>query len=340
MAALLNRSSVEIDEDAVAKAITEHIVLVTGAGGSIGSELCRQLDKYNPKRLVLLDRAEDNLFRIHQALPTAIPVIADVADKPRLEQVFYEHKPMVVFHAAAYKHVPMMELCPAEAVRNNTHGTRVLADTASLFDVARFVFISTDKAVNPTSAMGASKALAERYVRALAARPSTTRWVIVRFGNVLGSTGSVVPIFLEQIARGGPVTVTHPEMMRFFMTIPEATRLVMQATTMGVGGETFVLDMGRPLGVLDLARELIRRAGRDIPIVFTGIRPGEKLVEELSREGLSPSGHPGILVTRPLADPLEEVVQLINDLLAARDVRSRLLELCEHVFEEEEEEEA
>lgn len=325
---LLGRPPVEIDGAAVRGLLRGSTVLVTGAGGSVGSELCRQIEHYKPARLVLVDRAEDNLFRVHRDLPHADPCIGDVCDRARMEALFYLHRPSVVLHAAAYKHVPMMETCPGEAVRNNVIGTRVVADAALLFGVRSFVLISTDKAVNPSSVMGASKRLAERYIAALDGRGST-RFLTVRFGNVLGSTGSVVPIFVEQIARGGPVTVTHPGMERFFLTIPEACRLVLQAAAMGRGGETFVLDMGKPLRILDLAHELIRRSGRrDIEIVFTGPRPGEKLTEELSRDGLEPSAHAGILVGRRHREPVEDVVRTINDLCSAPDVGRRLLELA------------
>ena len=316
---------VEVDEVPARALLCGAAVLVTGAGGSVGAELCRQIARLSPARLILVDRAEDNLFRIHRDLPDAEPCIGDVCDRARMEELFYLHRPAVVLHAAAYKHVPMMERCPAEAVRNNVVGTRIVADAALLFGARSFTLVSTDKAVNPASVMGASKRLAERYVRALGGR-SATRFLVVRFGNVLGSTGSVVPIFLEQIASGGPVTVTHPEMMRYFMTIPEACQLVLQATALSSGGETFVLDMGQPLRIFDLARELIRRSGRDIQIVFTGPRPGEKLVEELSHEGLFPSAHLGILVSHPAPEPVEDVVRDINGLCSAADVGRRLLE--------------
>jgi FlaA1/EpsC-like NDP-sugar epimerase len=264
--------------------------MVTGAAGSIGSEICRQVLAYRPRRLVLIDQSETGLFHVERefrALGLGVDVVAAVAsitDAPRLRGKFSHYQPEVVFHAAAYKHVPLMEANPGEAVKNNVRGTRILVDEAIRSGVEVFVMISTDKAVNPTSVMGASKRLAEMYVQSLSGRTST-RLVTVRFGNVLGSNGSVVPLFKEQIARGGPVTVTHPEMTRYFMTIPEATQLVLQAGALGQGGEIFVLDMGKPVKVLDLARDMIRlsglREGREIEITFTGLRPGEKLYEEL-----------------------------------------------------------
>ena len=332
---LLGRPPVVLDEPAITSFIKGSTVLVTGAGGSIGSELCRQIDRFEPARLILVDRAEDNLFRIHRDLPHGEPCIGDVCDATRMEWLFSTYRPDTVLHAAAYKHVPMMETNAREAVRNNVVGTRVVADTSAVFGVKNFVLVSTDKAVNPASVMGATKHLAEMYVLALRGR-SRTNFNIVRFGNVLGSTGSVVPIFLEQIARGGPVTITHPEMTRYFMTIPEACQLVLQAAVLGAvldcdfePGNVFVLDMGKPIRVVDLASTLIRRAGYEpgetMPIVYTGMRPGEKLVEELSREGLVPTGHPGILVGHPLPPSLESVVAAIGDVYGAWDVKMKLL---------------
>jgi FlaA1/EpsC-like NDP-sugar epimerase len=288
---LLGREPVDLDEDVVGASIRSRNVLVTGAGGSIGSELCRQICRFGPARLVLVERYENALFEIHRELTSAFPQVpieprvADVCDLARMEQVFVEGKPELVFHAAAHKHVPMMEWNSTEAIKNNVGGTRLVADLADRHGAQRFVLISTDKAVNPTSVMGASKRVAEIYVQALSRR-SSTRFVTVRFGNVLGSAGSVIPIFREQIARGGPVLVTHPDMRRYFMTIPEATQLVMQAGAMGDGGEIFILDMGEPVKIVDLARDLITLSGlrpdHDIEIRFSGVRPGEKLFEELS----------------------------------------------------------
>jgi FlaA1/EpsC-like NDP-sugar epimerase len=306
---LLRRDQVALDLQGIEEQIRSRVVLVTGAGGSIGSELCRQLVRFNPAKLLLVERAENNLFQIHRELTesgTTIrlePCIADITDAARMADIFEDHAPDVVFHAAAHKHVPMMEWNPFEAVKNNVMGTRAMADLADRFGVQAFVMISTDKAVNPTSMMGASKRAAEVYIQALSER-SKTRFVTVRFGNVLGSTGSVVPIFQEQILRGGPVKVTHPEMRRYFMTIPEACQLVLQAASMGRGGEIFVLDMGEPVLIVDLARDLIAlsglREGDDIEIEFTGVRPGEKLFEELSTdaEQADRTRHPKIFVGR------------------------------------------
>jgi FlaA1/EpsC-like NDP-sugar epimerase len=307
---LLGREPVELDMQAISAEMSGHVVMVTGAGGSIGSELCRQVARFTPAALMLVDRTENNLFQVHRELVgklTAgvrlIPCLADVADRPRMQELFNLHHPTVVIHAAAHKHVPMMEWNPGEAVKNNVGGTRTLADLADQNGVDRFVMVSTDKAVNPTSVMGATKRVAEIYVQSLSQR-SRTRFVTVRFGNVLGSAGSVIPIFKEQIAAGGPVTVTHPEMKRYFMTIPEASQLVLQAGTMGEGGEIFVLDMGEPVRIADLARDLITLSGFtpgvDIEIAFTGMRPGEKLFEELvvDAEAADKTRHPKIFVGR------------------------------------------
>lgn len=306
---LLRREPVELDNEAIAQDLRDRVVLVTGAGGSIGSEICRQVAAFEPSRLLLVERSENNLFEIHRELVQRhprieiVPLIADVTDGERMRDVFRAHTPYAVFHAAAHKHVPMMEWNPGEAIKNNIFGTKNVADLAHEHDVASFVMISTDKAVNPTSVMGASKRVAEMYVQALASR-SDTRFVTVRFGNVLGSAGSVIPIFRQQIASGGPVTVTHPDMRRYFMTIPEACQLVLQAGSMGEGGEIFVLDMGEPVKIVDLARDLIRLSGfrpdEDIAIEFTGVRPGEKLFEELATdaEHAEKTRHPKIFVGR------------------------------------------
>jgi FlaA1/EpsC-like NDP-sugar epimerase len=287
---LLGRDAVHLEIDLVERFIRGRRVLVTGAGGSIGSELCRQVANLAPEALVLVERSEYHLFLIHQELLEAfpgleiVPAICDVGDLERLDAVFSERSPHVVIHAAAHKHVPMMEWNPGEAVKNNVFGTKAVADAADRHGAEAFVLISTDKAVNPSSIMGATKRVAEMYVQALSQR-SKTKYVAVRFGNVLGSAGSVIPIFKAQIAKGGPVTVTHPDMKRYFMTIPEASQLVLQAAAMGRGGEIFVLDMGEPVKIVDLARDLIRLSGfvvdEDIRINFSGMRPGEKLFEEL-----------------------------------------------------------
>jgi FlaA1/EpsC-like NDP-sugar epimerase len=288
---LLGRDPVELDTASIESFLVDRVVLVTGAGGSIGSELCHQIARFRPRRVVLVEQAENSLFEVQRALLPAfpdvvfVPYIADVCDTKRLDRIFDKERPAVVFHAAAHKHVPMMECNPGEAIKNNVFGTKKVADMAVRYKVASFVMVSTDKAVNPTSVMGVSKRTAEIYVQALSQR-SETQFVTVRFGNVLGSAGSVIPIFKQQIAAGGPVTVTHPDMKRYFMTIPEACQLILQAGTMGRGGEIFILDMGEPVKIVDLARDLIRLSGltpdEDIAISFTGMRPGEKLFEELS----------------------------------------------------------
>jgi FlaA1/EpsC-like NDP-sugar epimerase len=306
---LLGREPVRLDEAIVGGSIQSRVVLVTGAGGSIGSELCRQICRFGPARLILIERFENALFEIHRELAASFPQVpleprvADVCDAPRMTQLFETDRPEIVFHAAAHKHVPMMEWNPGEAVKNNVGGTRTIAQLADRFGVERFVLISTDKAVNPTSVMGATKRVAEIYLQALS-QHSATRFVAVRFGNVLGSAGSVIPIFRAQIAKGGPVRVTHPEMRRYFMTIPEASQLVMQAGAMGNGGEIFILDMGEPVKIVDLARDLITLSGlrphEDIEIEFSGVRPGEKLFEELSTaaENAEKTTHPKVFTGR------------------------------------------
>ncbi|HWH04941.1 MAG TPA: nucleoside-diphosphate sugar epimerase/dehydratase, partial [Gaiellaceae bacterium] len=290
---VLGREPVEVDIEQIAAYLAGETVLVTGAGGSIGSELCRQIARVAPARLVLVDHAEPALFEIERELvdergfPAALPVLADVKNRAKLRQVFETYRPSVVFHAAAYKHVPLIEANPVEAVRNNTLATRTIAEVAVEFGVERFVLISTDKAVNAKTVMGQSKAVCEWIVEAFGARPGVrTRFVAVRFGNVLGSSGSVIPIFRRQIANGGPVTVTHPEMTRYFMTIPEAVQLVVQAGAIGGQGQVFVLDMGEPVRIVELAENMIRLSGReDVAISFVGTRPGEKLHEELWNDG-------------------------------------------------------
>ena len=307
---LLGRLPINLDTPELQRFLAGKRVLVTGAGGSIGSEICRQAMRFCPQRMLLVERAENNLFEIDRELREAWlgadirPYLADVCDAKRLNQIFAAEAPQVVFHCAAHKHVPMMELNACEAVRNNVFGTKTAADAALAATAQAFVLVSTDKAVNPSSVMGATKRVAELYVQSLNV-PTRTRFAAVRFGNVLGSSGSVVPIFQKQIEAGGPVTVTHPEMRRYFMTIPEASQLVMQAGAIGKGGEVFVLDMGEPVKILDLARELIRRNGmipdQDIAIRFSGIRPGEKLYEELARDDEQ---------TRPTAHEMIRVWQL------------------------------
>jgi FlaA1/EpsC-like NDP-sugar epimerase len=305
---VLGREPVEVDLDAISGYIGGEIVLVTGAGGSIGSELCRQIARVGPAKLLLLDHAEPQLFEIERELvrergfTAAAAIVADVKDKVKLAQVFEKYRPALVFHAAAYKHVAMMEANPLEAVRNNTLGTRTLADVAVEFGAKRFVLVSTDKAASPRTVMGQSKALCEWIVETWGHREEVaTRFVAVRFGNVLGSSGSVIPIFRRQIARGGPVTVTHPEMTRFFMTIPEAVQLVVQAGAMAERGQVYVLDMGEPVRIVDLAEKMIRLSGKepgvDVAIEFIGPAPGEKLQEVLvgDDETVEPSTHVKIL---------------------------------------------
>lgn len=290
---LLEREPVELDIRAIADKLTGKTVLVTGAGGSIGSEICRQVSKFRPKRLLLLGHGENSIYQINMELQNKykgkfeiIPIIADIQDRERIFEVMEEYRPLVVYHAAAHKHVPLMEYNPKEAVKNNIFGTKNVGDAAGTYNVDTFVLISTDKAVNPTSVMGATKRCAEIIIQELN-QQFKTKYVAVRFGNVLGSRGSVIPLFKKQIREGGPITVTHPEMRRYFMTIPEASCLVIQAGALARGGEIFVLDMGEPVKIVDLAKNLIKLSGyseEDIPIKFTGIRPGEKLFEELLNE--------------------------------------------------------
>lgn len=324
---LLGRPPVKIDEDSTRNYLKGKHILITGAAGSIGSEISRQVCRYAPARLVLLDSAETPLYHIEKELVARfpnlciIPVIADIRQIERISFVFADFLPQVVFHAAAYKHVPMMEYNPVEAVSNNVGGTVNLVNAALGYGVESFVMVSTDKAVNPTNVMGASKRAAELYLQALS-QESCTRFTTVRFGNVLGSNGSVIPLFKEQILRGGPVTVTDSRIIRYFMTIPEACQLVLQAGCLGQGGDIFVLDMGEPIRILDLAEELIRLSGlvphEDIEIVFSGLRPGEKLYEELQMEGevILPTCHEKIRVVAAVKQDAEEVRFKIKSLLA------------------------
>jgi FlaA1/EpsC-like NDP-sugar epimerase len=310
---LLGREQVEVDLAEVASYLRAKTVLVSGAGGSIGSELCRQIARVGPSRLVLVDYAETALFEIERELveerefPASVPVLADCGNRAKLRQVFERYRPEVVFHAAAYKHVPLMEANPIESVRNNVLATRAVADTAVEFGAERFVLVSTDKAANPKTVMGQSKALCEWVVETYGHRADVpTRFVAVRFGNVLGSSGSVVPIFRRQLERGGPLTVTHPEMTRYFMTIPEASSLVVQAGAIGGRGEVYVLDMGEPVKIVELAENMIRLSGQtDVQIEFVGTRPGEKLHEELWNTGetVHPTSHAKI--SRATREPID-----------------------------------
>lgn len=334
---ILGRDPVKLDNENIENLIKEKVILVTGAGGSIGSELCRQIIKYKPQKLVMLDIYENNLYDIEQELKYKFPkikidaVIASVRDKKRLRQLFEQYKPYLVFHAAAHKHVPLMENSPLEAIKNNIFGTYNVTNTCDEFEVKRFILISTDKAVNPTNIMGATKRMCEMIVQAKN-KVSKTEFAAVRFGNVLGSNGSVVPLFKKQITEGGPVTVTHKDITRFFMTIPEAVELVLQAMTYANGGEIFVLDMGEPVKIYDLAVSLIKLSGyipnEDIEIKITGLRPGEKLYEELlmGEEGLEKTAHNKIFVAEPLditMQDIQEKLNLLNKLIEKDNVDNK-----------------
>jgi FlaA1/EpsC-like NDP-sugar epimerase len=344
---LLRREPAAIDLEEVGQYLSGARVLVTGAGGSIGSELCRQIARFEPERLVLFELAENNLYQVHRELTTHFPtlpiapIVGDVQDRSKVEVVFSQQQPQVVFHAAAHKHVPLMESNVDEVVANNIFGTRNVLEASIHHGVNRFVFISTDKAVNPKSTMGASKRIAELLVQGAAPRNSSA-FVAVRFGNVLGSSGSVVPLFKEQIAAGGPITVTHPDVQRYFMTIPEAVSLIIQAAAMGRGGEIFVLDMGEPVKINDLAMDMIRLSGfepgQDIEIVFTGLRPGEKLREELFTVQEKPqrTKHPQILVAQGDCYDSEELqrdLAELESLVQKRDAVSIKTKLKEIVPE-------
>ena len=352
---LLGREPVHLDNKNINSLIKNKTVLVTGGGGSIGSELCRQIVKYDPKRLVILDIYENNLYDIEMELRAEYPklnleaIVASVRDKARLNNVFETYKPEIVFHAAAHKHVPLMEKSPLEAIKNNVFGTYNVVNCADEYGVEKFVLISTDKAVNPTNIMGASKRVCEMIVQAKN-KVSNTEYAAVRFGNVLGSNGSVIPLFKKQIERGGPVTVTHKDITRFFMTIPEAVQLILQAVTYAKGGEIFVLDMGEPVKIYDLAVSLIKLLGYepnvDIPIEITGLRPGEKLYEEIlmSEEGLTSTKHNKIFITEPMSitmEELEEKLEKLKELLKLeKDENSevkRYIKEIEPTFKEPEE---
>lgn len=333
---LLGREEIQMNNKLISQEINSKSVLVTGAAGSIGSEIVRQLVAYFPAKIILIDQSESGLFDLEYELSSVIPVntelvvkIADVTDKNRLSVIFKAHKPAFVFHAAAYKHVPLMEKNPYEAVKVNIMGTQILADLSAEHCVEKFVMVSTDKAVNPTNVMGATKRFAEMYTQSLNdVAGIRTKFIATRFGNVLGSSGSVIPLFKKQIERGGPVTVTHPEITRYFMTIPEACELVLEAATMGEGGEVFVFDMGESVKIVNLAKKMITLSGlrveRDIEIKYTGLRPGEKLYEELlnTDENTLPTHHPKILIAKvnvPSYAFMETQMQAICQLLSAGD---------------------
>jgi FlaA1/EpsC-like NDP-sugar epimerase len=324
---LLGREQVKLDDDNLHSFLSDRTVMVTGAGGSIGSELVRQILNYKPSRLLLVERAEFFLFQIGRELQELggvefVPLIADVGDEARMREIFEKYRPEVIFHAAAHKHVPLMEVNPIEAIKNNVLATRCLGELAGQYNTRDFVLISTDKAVNPTSVMGASKRIAEIVVQGLNQQYETS-YVAVRFGNVLGSAGSVVPIFREQIRRGEPITVTDKEMTRYFMTIPEASQLVLQAGALGSGGEIFILDMGEPVKIVTLAEDMIRLSGytpyEDIDIVFTGVRKGEKLFEELeiTGENLDKTNHPKIFIGKIAAYSNDDVERIVNSFRSA-----------------------
>ncbi|MDT0716199.1 nucleoside-diphosphate sugar epimerase/dehydratase [Staphylococcus chromogenes] len=336
---LLGREPVELDMATISKELTGRTIMVTGAGGSIGSEICRQVCRFEPERIVLLGHGENSIYLIHQELQNLyqsridiVPVIADVQDRNLIENIIQTYAPYVIYHAAAHKHVPLMEANPREAVKNNVIGTKNVAELAKQYGVRKFVMISTDKAVNPPNVMGASKRVAEMVVQSLNDDNSKTDLVAVRFGNVLGSRGSVIPLFKKQIEAGGPVTVTHPEMTRYFMTIPEASRLVLQAGALAKGGEVFVLDMGEPVKIVDLAKNLIRLSGytiEDIGIEFTGIRPGEKLYEELlSEEEIHPEQVYEKIYRGKVKTVSKAEIETIIEELTGHFTKQRILEIA------------
>jgi FlaA1/EpsC-like NDP-sugar epimerase len=341
---ILGREPVKVDLKRVADYISGKTVLITGAGGSIGSELCRQISRIQPSELILVDQNESNIFEIEQELlergfTSLVAIIADVTNRDRTRAIISRYKPYVVFHAAAYKHLSLMEANPIEAIENNIFGTKIVAEAAIESGTEKFVFISTDKAVEPVNIMGTSKALAEKLLQTLTL-DSPTKFMIVRFGNVLDSSGSVVPIFRRQIAHGGPVTVTHPEITRYFMTIPEAMQLVIQAGALGEGGEVFVLDMGEQVPILELARNMIKLSGfepeKDIPIKFTGIKIGEKLKEKLvwDNEESLPTEHKQIIMAKNTGLDIvrfrEDILQLEKAISTGdlEEIQDRLSTLC------------
>ncbi|NRG44270.1 polysaccharide biosynthesis protein [Bacillus sp. CRN 9] len=342
---LLGRTSVQLDDEGILDEISGKTILITGAGGSIGSEICRQVTKYDPDKIVLLGHGENSIYTIEMELREKVgnkveiaTVIADIQDRIRIFEVIGQYRPHIVYHTAAHKHVPLMERNPKEAVKNNVLGTMNVAEAADVFGVKTFVMVSTDKAVNPTSVMGASKRLAEMLIQHRLLL-SQTKFVTVRFGNVLGSKGSVIPLFKKQIEKGGPVTVTHPEMMRYFMTIPEASRLVIQASILAKGGEIFVLDMGEPIKIVDFAKKLIQLSGyseNEIEIIFTGIRLGEKLYEELLEDGeiFENQIHPKINIGKSKEGNLDAIEGLIATYERLNDVTLKeiMLDLANYRF--------
>jgi FlaA1/EpsC-like NDP-sugar epimerase/CheY-like chemotaxis protein len=333
---LLKRDEILLDRQRMAGYITGKAILITGAGGSIGSELCRQVARFAPLKLILFEKSENSLFYIDMELEQLfkdlkkVPVVGDICDRKRVKEVLLEHKPQIIFHAAAHKHVPLMELNPLEAVKNNIFGTKILAEEAIKYEVDRFIMLSTDKVVSPTSVMGVTKRITEIYLQSLCC-VDRTKFMAVRFGNVLGSEGSVIPTFRRQIEKGGPVTVTHPDIKRYFMTIPEAAVLVLEAGFMGEGGEIFILEMGRQIKILDLAHEMIRLSGlipeKDIKIIFSGLRPGEKLHEALitEDESLRKTAHEKITV-------VEEGKRYQGDIFADLDELRRIVETSDIVL--------
>lgn len=323
---LLEREPIQLHKENIRQEVAGKIILVTGAAGSIGSEIVRQVIRFGPKRIILLDQAESPLYEMEMELYDKYKqqaykvVIGDIRNKERMENVFRTYKPHMVFHAAAYKHVPMMELNPSESLLTNVFGTKILADLSVQYDVEKFVMVSTDKAVNPTNVMGASKRVAEIYIQSLN-KNASTKFITTRFGNVLGSSGSVIPRFRQQLENGGPITITHPEITRYFMTIPEACQLVLEAGAMGKGGEIFIFDMGESVKIIDLAKKMIKLSGlvldKDIKIVYTGLRPGEKLYEELlsDHENTLPTHHKQILVAKVKEYDFDEVAAEIGELI-------------------------
>jgi FlaA1/EpsC-like NDP-sugar epimerase len=349
---LLGREPIELDNQNIKNLIQNHVVLVTGAGGSIGSELCRQIMIHNPKQILILDNYENSLYDIELELKTNHPnndiraIVANIREKDRLDSIFEEFSPEIVFHAAAHKHVPLMENNPTEAIKNNVFGTYNLVNCSDKYQVKRFILISTDKAVNPTNIMGATKRLCEMIIQAKD-KESETEYVAVRFGNVLGSNGSVVPLFKKQLANGGPLTVTHKEITRFFMTIPEAVALVLQAITYAEGGEIFVLDMGEPVKIYDLAKSLIELSGytlgEDMEIEITGMRPGEKLYEELlmDEENLEKTKHEKIFITEPMDMTMEDVEgkldmfrEILDDENTSKEKIKETMKICVPTYKE------